>query len=670
MKAKSHFCQRTRAVAVPAIDPKTSRLLSRLALLGLLLLARGAAAAPSLVFETKGGDAWTFEKRVIAHGGMKACDHVIFSSPAGSAVAEMMGNEAWSNVPLRSGENLVTAECMKDGKPRGTRAEQYWNVRLADHPKAWARTVPGEQGGMSLDAGASELAPAKPAPIVSFEWRARPGNPAILAGLPAHESRIEIETPHVDGEYYVILRVIDAAGSSDETTVVFRARQGKAETVDLADEHPDWVDNAVVYGVAPFFFGRRGFDDVTARLDYLHSLGINTLWLSPITATTEGDFGYAVTDYFRLRPDFGSAADLHELVTAAHARKMRVIMDFVANHVSVHNGYFIDAERRKRASAYYSFFTRDASGNATHYFDWKHLINLNFDNPEVQRWMIEAFSYWLREFDIDGFRVDAVWGPRQRAPEFWARWRQELKRIKPDVMLLAEASARDPYYFRNGFDAAYDWTETLGVWAWRDAFDDPEHTASKLRDAILASQAAEAPHTLVFRFLNNNDTGIRFIKRYGLARARLASAMLLSLPGIPQVYTGEEVGAEFLPYDEGPPISWADPHGLRDWYALLIALRARHAGLRSKLIEFLDVGESHQLLAYLRRDRGAMDNVLVLINWGMTSEAASLPAQFQQHAGLVDLASGERLASGRVVNVPPVSVRILARSSEFNRVQH
>ena len=80
--------------------------------------------------------------------------------------------------------------------------------------------------------------------------------------------------------------------------------------------------------------------------------------------------------------------------------------------------------------------------------------------------MIEAFGYWVREFDVDGFRVDVAWGIRERNPDFWSEWRRALKRIKPDLLLLAEATAREPYYFDNGFDAAYDWTYRPGGWAW------------------------------------------------------------------------------------------------------------------------------------------------------------------------------------------------------------
>jgi hypothetical protein len=256
----------------------------------------------------------------------------------------------------------------------------------------------------------------------------------------------------------------------------------------------------------------------------------------------------------------------------------------------------------------------------TTYFDWENLKNLNYDNPEVQRYMIEAFAYWVREFGIDGFRADAAWGVRERAPEFWPRLRDELKRIDPDLLLLAEASARDPYYDVVGFDAAYDWTNRLGEWAWHDAFEAGASTAARLRAALIGSRSVEAdgpmPRSgaLVFRFLNNNDTGERFVSRYGVARTRLAATMLLTLPGLPLLYTGEEVGAEFEPYDEGPMLSWTDPHGLREHYARLVALRRDHAELRSERLEILKTSHPESVLAYLRPGEQRADDIIVLLN--------------------------------------------------------
>ncbi|KRR27598.1 alpha-amylase family glycosyl hydrolase [Bradyrhizobium retamae] len=387
--------------------------------------------------------------------------------------------------------------------------------------------------------------------------------------MPANDPRIELPASAPDGEYIVRLKVTDAAGRSDEGAVMLRSQGGVLRAVDPLRDHSAWIDRAVVYGVVPALFGPRGLADVTARLDQLSDLGITALWLAPITESPPGDFGYAVTDYFGLRRSPGAGEDLRELIRAAHARGIRVIMDFVPNHLSDQHPYFTDTIGGAGGSPYFDFFARGQNGSAEHYFDWSNLKNLNYSNPEVQRLVIEAFAHWVREFDVDGFRVDAAWGPRQRAPDFWPRWRAELKRIKPDLLLLAEASARDPYHGHNGFDAVYDWTDKLGEWAWHGAFEDEANTARRLRAAIEAS----ASDALVLRFLENNDTGARFRSRYRLGRTRVAAAMLLTLPGIPCLYTGQEIGAAYEPYKDPRQIAWDDVDGLRGWYQRLIALR-------------------------------------------------------------------------------------------------
>ena len=456
--------------------------------------------------------------------------------------------------------------------------------------------------------------------------------------------------PGIDDEYQVTLRVTDALGRTDESTAMFLVDRGTARAAELGEERPAWLDSAVVYGVVPFFFGSRGFDDVTARLDALRDLGANVLWLSPITGTEEGDFGYAVTDHFALRDAFGTEQDLRELISAADARGLRVIMDFVPNHTSAQHRYYLSAAQRGPASAYYDFYDRDAAGKVTTYFDWANLKNLNYDNLEVQQYMIEAFAYWVREFGIDGFRVDVAWGVRERAPEFWPRLRDELKRIDPDLLLLAEASARDPYYDIVGFDAAYDWTRRLGDWSWRDAFEDDASTATRLRSALIGSRTvkpdARTFHSgaLVFRFLNNNDTGERFVTRYGIARTRLAATMLLTLPGLPLLYTGDEVGAEFEPYNEGPVLTWTDAHGLRDYYAELLALRREHAALRSDRLEILETSHPDVVLAYMRPGERREHDIIVLLNYHAKPVRAALPdAALRGTASLLDLLSGDAI---------------------------
>jgi glycosidase len=599
----------------------------------LLLAGPLRAAETPIAFSTSGGDAWTFQKPLNITVAEERCDRVAIVAPLGTIVATPQRGHVSAEVPLAPGDNHVEAQCLEPVGVRAEIAQQEWRVRLHNVPKAVIRTA--EAGGnVVLDAGGSEPAPVQPSPILRYEWRARDGNPAPLPDLPAEGDHLVLLGAGLpDGDYRATVKVTDASGRSDESTILFRVRKGRPHVVDPIREHAGWINRAVIYGVVPQLFGPRGLADVTAHLDRLAALGVNTLWLSPLTASPPGDFGYAVTDYFRLRREVGSTDDLHKLIRAAHARSMRVILDFVPNHLSEQHAYFADTAAHGRASAYFEFFARDKDGASEHYFNWSNLKNLNYRNPEVQRLVVEAFAHWVREFDVDGFRVDAAWGPKERAPEFWPRWRAELKRIKPDLLLLAEASARDPYYSNNGFDAAYDWTDKLGEWAWQQAFADQAHTASALRAAIAGSSGT----SLTFRFLDNNDTGARFITRHGVDLPKLASAMLLTLPGIPGLYSGEEVGAAYEPYGPNNPIAWIDSYGLQEWYARLIALRRDRPALRSREVRMLDVAAADQVLAYLRPGETPERNVAVLLNFSPG------PVRISLDAGTLRLLGGQKL---------------------------
>jgi cyclomaltodextrinase / maltogenic alpha-amylase / neopullulanase len=581
--------------------------------------ARVAAAHDLIWFDTVGGDAWTFEKTITGATVQGACDAVVIDSPRGSIIATLRGQRYTARVPLRGGDNPVVALCRKAGSSVASSGAQHWMVRLQDVPHARARTrIDGE--AIAFDGGATLEAPGIASPIVRYEWRPWKRNPASLAlspdlGLAANTRRVEIAAPVIDGHYFAELRATDALGRTDESAAVFRVSGCHAADVDTQADHPPWVDSAVVYGVALPLLGPDAFAVLSRHLSAIAGLGATVVWLSPVTEAPTGDFGYAVTDPFRLRASFGSDAEFRQLIASAHAHGLRVILDAVTNHLSDRSAYFADTQLRGAVSPYYPWFQRDAKGRPVHYFDWGNLKNLDYDNPEVGVYQTAALSHWLRDYAIDGFRIDAAWALRQRAPELWPQIRRELTRMNPDIWLLAEASALDPYYSRHGFDAAYDWTLMLGQWAWHDVFGAPSALPdlSALRAALAKSQGSQ---TLILRFLNNNDTGLRFITRHGPEQTRVAAAMVFTLPGIPLIYDGDESGAALEPYTQGAALTWNDAYGLTALYARLAHLRRDTAGLRSPQFALLHTNHDDAVLAYDRGDDNGASHLLVLLNFG------------------------------------------------------
>jgi glycosidase len=421
-----------------------------------------------------------------------------------------------------------------------------------------------------------------------------------------------------------------------------------------------WLSGATIYGVVVRNFGNGDFQSVIDRLDDLSDLGVAALWFAPITQTPPGCFGYEVTNYLDVRPEYGTLADFRRLVDEAHARNLRVLLDFVPNHTSSKHPYYQSVLELSGSSPWYDFYDRDEQGEVTHYFDWTHLPNLNFDNPDVRQFITDAFMFWVNEMDVDGFRVDVAWGIKQRYPDFWPAFSVEFKRAKPDGVLIAEASARDPYYLSHGFDAAYDWTDQLGEWSWNGVFSDGDSIPDAIVRALTVS--GSVPDAACLRFLNNNDTGSRFISKYGVDMYRVASAMLLTLPGVPCLFTGDDVGAEFEPYRDSGAIDWTDRHDLRSHFRALVRLRNELPAFASGRWSRIETEPESPILSYTIGDES---EVLVLLNFSGQPVSVNLdPTLFPAETRLRDhyTKSIEALPSGssREIALAGWSIRILA----------
>src|SRR5499433_3860271 len=182
-----------------------------------------------------------------------------------------------------------------------------------------------------------------------------------------------------------------------------------------------WIRDAVVYEVFPRAFSKEGsFNGITAKLDQLKNLGVTILWLMPIhqigQEKKKGSIGspYAVRDYYSINPDYGTKDDLHRLINEAHRRGLKVIIDIVANHTSWDSVMMKDPE----------FYKHDAQGKIIWPYDWTDVAWLNYQNPKLREYMLKVFEYWIREFDVDGFRCDVA---GEVPVDFWESTRTQLE---------------------------------------------------------------------------------------------------------------------------------------------------------------------------------------------------------------------------------------------------
>ena len=172
---------------------------------------------------------------------------------------------------------------------------------------------------------------------------------------------------------------------------------------ETARTSPDWVKDAVIYEIFPRQFSQKGdFNSITAELDRLKNLGVTVLWLMPIhpigKEKSKGTIGspYAVKDFYAINSDYGTKADLQKLVSETHQRGMKIIIDIVANHTAW------DSVMMKNPA----FYTNNEKGEIISPVpDWADVADLNYDNPELRKFMLEMLKTWIRDYDLDGFRT-------------------------------------------------------------------------------------------------------------------------------------------------------------------------------------------------------------------------------------------------------------------------
>lgn len=525
-------------------------------------------------------------------------------------------------ISLNEGSNIIYASVNYSGNFVSKSKPVMYNF-IVDHKPVVNIYAVLNQASATLTADISYDPDGTP---LTFSWLQDKTNPAQV-NLSGTGPAVSFTVPEQKGEYYFTVKAADASNDTGWARTVIVVNDSGAFFPDRATWHPRWVDSTVVYSIFVRTFDASGtFNGITERLQHLKDLGVTCIWFLPIHPTTGNlgpdNPGYAITDYMDVLSNYGVKAEFKKLVQRAHELGIRVILDHVIQHTSVLHPFMLDANKYKNSSPYYKFYVWSPQNIFQYLFTWVDLPSINYDTQETRDYLIRMAKYWVQDFDIDGYRCDVAWAIdslRQAGPAFWQRWRSELKSMKPDLFLLAEGDAWQTKLFDKKFDAAYDWKWFGAI---RNVISGTQ-TIENLNSWINSYYSTSFPeHALPFRFLENQDEQ-RFIEAFGIANTKAAAAHLLTSPGIPQLYAGQEVGE----ITNRGNISWSDPHQLFPYYQKLVSIRKNNPALSYGDFTRIPNTAPQQVYSYLRT-YGSND-VIVNVNFSnqLVTTSISVPVE-------------------------------------------
>ncbi len=426
------------------------------------------------------------------------------------------------------------------------------------------------------------------------------------------------------------------------------------------DSSQNWWQDAVFYEVFVRSFydtdnnGIGDFNGITQKLNYLQELGINAIWLMPIHPSPSYH-GYDVINYFAVNNDYGTMKDFENLLKEAHKRDMHIIIDLVINHTSAIHPFFIDANSNPD-SPYRDWYvwSDESQGNDWHqgnkgfYYGlfWSGMPDLNYNNPKVTDFMNRVVEYWLTDVGVDGFRVDAAkhliedGGQTENTPathDWYKDFYTTYKANHPEAYTVGEVFGAGGFIvktYQNQLDQIFNFELASGM------VNSAKGESNTGINSALKFTLKEIDDGNFATFLTNHDQNrVMSVLNGNEEKAKLAAFMLLTLPGTPFLYYGEEIGMQGKKPDEDIrlPMQWSaednagfsgskpwrepktdypqanvamqenNPNSLLSYYRELIQLRLSHPALRkgstitvgtgnSGVYSILRIGEDEQLL--------------------------------------------------------------------------
>ena len=426
-------------------------------------------------------------------------------------------------------------------------------------------------------------------------------------------------------------------------------------------------ENAVAWGSPPTRENFMGGDlkGILEKLDYIQSLGITCIYLTPIFKATS-NHKYDTTDYFDIDPAFGTKEDLLQLVKHAHSRQIRILLDGVFNHCGYYWPQFQDVVKKGRQSKYkdwffpHSFPVHERLQNYDCVGHYKCMPKINLINEEAKAYFISVGRYWIENFNIDGWRLDVA---DEVPTEFWEDFSEAIKASRPDALLLGETwgdagklvsinrlDTAMNYLFR---DAAVDWLANGKI--------GPTELDHRLNRMLALYQDEVAKR--LYNPLDSHDTA-RFRWLCADKRAHeLAVALQMTIPGCPAVFYGDEIGLEGGNDPECRlAMEWDESKQNRElfaWYQKLIEIRKNSESLISGDFRSLVCDDESNVYGFQRSTEN--ETSIVLMNAGAKTYRKTIKADGEWEA----LISGSKKYSSEngalLIELKPHSVEIFQR---------
>lgn len=397
-----------------------------------------------------------------------------------------------------------------------------------------------------------------------------------------------------------------------------KPEEKKVQVKTLAPISEEVVAHSVLYEANIRQYSEEGtFNAFAQDLPVLKKMGVKILWLMPInpisTTKSKGPLGsyYAVSDYTKVNPEFGTLEDFKALVQKAHELGIYVILDWVPGHtgwdhhwIQEKSDYYLK-NRKGEIIDPIDFRTGKS-------FGWTDVADLNYNNLEMREELRQAMVYWVKETDIDGYRIDQAYAV---PPVFYDKTIEALREIKP-VFLLAETDIYHPGGINlvSKFDATYDWP---GHQLSKEIAQG-RRSATNYHRHIQRTNRLYGPENILVNFISNHDENSwngTVKESYGAADHAFM-AMNFTLPGMPLIYSGQEYDLNkrlrFFEKDSFPKVAGKTMELLQQLGALKNNHRALAAGTSAGSYKRINTTRDNQILAFEREKEG--DTLVVVAN--------------------------------------------------------